>query len=275
MREMKNGICKRMGGLLAALGVLMFAGAGFAADPADNCRASKLKETGKYALCRMKAEARAVKTGQTADYAKCNSKIVDKFTKAEAKAGPGICPTEGDASDIQAQTSEDMTFLTEKSSGQRFIDNGDGTVTDAQTGLMWEQKTDDGSIHDKDDTYDWATSGVPPNGDAFQVFLSELNFAESADGTTSTGCFAGYCDWRLPTVEELQTILVEPHPCSTSPCIDPIFGPTQAVDYWSRTSLAGGIPELLNAWVVGFGDGSVGTIAKSGFACVRAVRTGS
>ncbi len=32
-----------------------------------------------------------------------------------------------------------------------YTDNGDGTVTDNQTGLTWEKKSDDGSIHDKDD----------------------------------------------------------------------------------------------------------------------------
>jgi hypothetical protein len=32
----------------------------------------------------------------------------------------------------------------------RFVDNGNGTVTDNLTALQWEQKSDDGSIHDKD-----------------------------------------------------------------------------------------------------------------------------
>lgn len=38
----------------------------------------------------------------------------------------------------------------------RWLENGDGTATDLNTGLQWELKTDDGSIHDKDDTYKWA-----------------------------------------------------------------------------------------------------------------------
>lgn len=37
-----------------------------------------------------------------------------------------------------------------------FVDNGDGTITDTSTGLMWEKKSDDGSIHDKDDVYTWS-----------------------------------------------------------------------------------------------------------------------
>jgi hypothetical protein len=31
---------------------------------------------------------------------------------------------------------------------QRYVDNGDGTVTDNTTHLMWEKKTTDGSVHD-------------------------------------------------------------------------------------------------------------------------------
>ncbi len=53
--------------------------------------------------------------------------------------------------------------------------------------------------------------------DAFTTFLPALN---------SSGCFAGQCDWRLPTIYELQTILSEAYPCATDPCIDPVFGPT-------------------------------------------------
>lgn len=68
----------------------------------------------------------------------------------------------------------------------RFIDHGDGTVTDTRTGLMWEQKTDDSAIHDKDNLYTWST-GAPynPDGTAFFTFVATLN------GPTP---FAGYGD---------------------------------------------------------------------------------
>jgi hypothetical protein len=98
--------------------------------------------------------------------------------------------------------------------GPRFVNNG-GTVTDSLTGLEWEKKTDDGGVHDKDDTSTWSTA---------IVFVRDLNNVY----------FSLNADWRLPTVAELQTILSEPFPCTTSPCIAPIFGPTIANDdYWS------------------------------------------
>jgi hypothetical protein len=99
------------------------------------------------------------------------------------------------------------------------------------------------------------------------------------DGITPmgvTGGFAGHCDWRLPTVVELQTILLAPEPCGTSPCIDSIFGPTATgseTNYWSSTAVTGH-PE---AWVVDFGNGEVlFRFYNTGFSSpVRAVRGGS
>jgi len=81
----------------------------------------------------------------------------------------------------------------------RYGDNGDGTVTDYDTGLQWEQKTDDASVHDKDNTYAWSDGGggfTQPDGAAFKVFLGTLNNGTSSEGSATSGCFAGHCDWR-------------------------------------------------------------------------------
>jgi hypothetical protein len=154
----------------------------------------------------------------------------------------------------------------------RFVDNGDGTVSDTQTGLMWEQKDDLGGIHDKDNQYSWSASTTEPDGTAFTTFLGTLNNSTSADGTAISGCFAGRCDWRLPTSAELQTILLAPFSCGTNPCIDPIFGPTQPNLYWSGTTNSG---ITLDAWAVRFSDGFLDFDDKSDSNSARAVRGGS
>ena len=71
---------------------------------------------------------------------------------------------------------------------------------------------------------------VAPTGTAFTDFLYNLNggpYGCTSDYgyTHQDGGFAGHCDWRLPTIAELQTILLAPYPCGTSPRIDPIFWP--------------------------------------------------
>ena len=162
---------------------------------------------------------------------------------------------------------------------QRFVDNGDGTVTDRETGLQWEKKDGSGggenfaNAHDVDNTYSWNTTfgGTTPNGSVFTDFLTKLNGA-SSDGVTLTGCFADHCDWRLPTVPELRTLLLAPYPCGTNPCIDPIFGPTIPDTYWSATTISTS-PDY--AWEVYFLNGIVDNGFKFYTKYARAVRGGS
>lgn len=139
-----------------------------------------------------------------------------------------------------------------------------GTIFDSLTRLSWEVKTDDSSIHDQDDLYAWTAGLSAADGGAFSTFLASLN---------GGACFAGQCDWRLPTLEELQTILSTPYPCATSPCIDPIFGMTQPFNYWTATGLPS---DQAFAWAVAFGDGSIAPgETKTNLLFVRAVRGGS
>ena len=70
-----------------------------------------------------------------------------------------------------------------------FTDNGDGTITDSSTGLMW-MKNDSGM------TMNWSAA---------------LNYAEGID-------FATFSDWRLPNAKELQSIVDYTHaPDATNP----------------------------------------------------------
>jgi len=153
-------------------------------------------------------------------------------------------------------------------------------VIDLKTDLMWEQKSDDGGVHDKDNLYGWSTGSGLPDGTAFTDFLAQLNGGAtgvgncaSADAVTESGGFLGHCDWRLPSAAELQTILLAPYPCAASPCIDPVFGPTQADGYWSATTHS--FPGYsIFGWIASFASGGAAYDSKTLSRSVRAVRGG-
>ena len=99
-----------------------------------------------------------------------------------------------------------------------FTDNGDGTVADSATGLMWQQ----------------ADSG------SGMLWEDALEYAE-------TSTLGDYTDWRLPDAKELQSILDYARSPGTtaSPALDPVFSATQITNeagqldypcYWSSTT---------------------------------------
>ena len=167
----------------------------------------------------------------------------------------------------------------------RFTDNGDGTISDAQTGLMWEKKGDLDNVpiacpsavacpdpHDADNQYTYsAGSPTGPPGTAFTVLLAQLN---------AGGGFAGHTDWRLPTREELQTIA--DYGDASTPIVPTVFDTactgscspatcscTAPGAHWTNdltASIAG------NAWILDFADGSELTDTRDTRYHVRAVR---
>lgn len=119
-----------------------------------------------------------------------------------------------------------------------FVNNGDGTVSDKATGLMW-QKTDDAQGRD------WEES---------------LAYAEGLE-------LANHSDWRLPNAKELQSIVdYSRSPQTTnSPAIDPIFDTTEINDpdgnsgqypfFWTSTTHLDGANPYASAVYIAFGDG--------------------
>lgn len=122
-----------------------------------------------------------------------------------------------------------------------FEENGDGTVTDHATGLMWQQ---------------------------CESARMEYQQAHSYIRDLNRQCFAGYSDWRLPTVNELMSLL-EPKKQSNDLYLDPLFG-KQQFQCWSADIRPRGL-----AWVTCFNTGLVkssgSTILK--YFHVQAVRS--
>ena len=126
-------------------------------------------------------------------------------------------------------------------------DNGDGTVTDTSTGLMWEIKTDDGGPQDKDNTYNWRQA---------------LGYCENLD-------LAGRTDWRLPDREELRSIIDY---WKYNPSIDETYFPNVLSSvYWSSSTC---VNNTGSAWYVHFSNGFAGNYIKNNSWYVRAVRGG-
>ncbi|MBI5749109.1 MAG: DUF1566 domain-containing protein [Nitrospinae bacterium] len=120
-----------------------------------------------------------------------------------------------------------------------FTDNGNGTVTDSNTGLMW-QKGEGGSM----------------------AWGSALTYCEGLS-------LAGYTDWRLPNIKELESITDD---TKYNPSIDTTYFPNaNSSYYWSSTTYAYGSS---SAWSVYFHYGYVYYGNKSYSYYVRCVRGG-
>ncbi len=136
-----------------------------------------------------------------------------------------------------------------------WADNGDGTVTDLRTGLMWDKASSIGY-------QDW----------------------QSAGNTCKDMALAGYTDWRLPKIDELRYLVVGCTPtmsggrcevasgcagsCWTEICrgctdwsgpgdegcyLNPVLKGNCTV-YWSSSSM---VDDPIYAWTVAYYDGRI------------------
>ena len=105
-----------------------------------------------------------------------------------------------------------------------FTDNGDTTITDNVTGLMWQKSP-------SNTAYTWEQA---------------LSFAENL--TTAT-----YSDWRLPNIKELVSLNSE---TTNAPSINTAFFPTiVSAKYWSSTTLF--TPAATSAWFNDFQNSGI------------------
>lgn len=148
---------------------------------------------------------------------------------------------------------------------------------DNVTGLVWEIKTDDGGLRDKDNTYTWYNPDSSSNGGS----------VGTQNGGTCTGGIScdtygytqavnaqglcGHADWRLPWLEELRSIVDYsiPHP---EPAIDMGYFPNTVNSWFWSASPYAAVSD--GAWSVLFINGSDSTSYKSNINRVRLVLGG-
>ncbi len=112
-------------------------------------------------------------------------------------------------------------------------------VFDKATGLMWQQSVSEYSMS----------------------FLSAQKYVQQLNNSK----FAGYDDWRLPSIEESMTLLEPQKPDGAIYFVDPIFDKESV--FWSATK------KLESVWVVYFNQGEVKWLSYDSKTYVRAVRT--
>lgn len=124
--------------------------------------------------------------------------------------------------------------------GPILRDNGDGTVTDEKTGLMWQKTTPDQAM-----TWEQALT-----------YCGELKLA-------------GQSDWRLPNIKELRSVSDDG---KVEPSLDKAFFPkAQAASYWSSTTH---FNRPQQAWFLDFKTGLVSHADKPQQFLQLAVRGG-
>ena len=207
-------------------------------------------------------ETNAVETAVTAG-AISGGYLLDGFWSMTLQSGQTTCyaNVDGASPPIPCPGSGQDGELT-RGLVRDYVDNGDGTITDLRTELMWEKESDDGSIHDGDILRDW-------NG----------AFAKVA--ALNAMAFAGHTDWRLPNAIELQSLTnygaTNPavsapfHAGCTLGCTVLTCSCTRSWPYWTSTTDFGA---KNFATGVHFLDGLTHTQRKTNQIPVRAVRGG-
>lgn len=142
---------------------------------------------------------------------------------------------------------------------EQFVFYQNGTVLDTATGLLWKRCREGATLNNNGTlsnfTDDTCSSGAAKEG--WQVALQRV------ENVNSTGGFAGYTDWRLPNIKELNSIVeVACHNPSLNQEVfpDPFIETTSFRFYASSPAAISGT----SVWSIHFGAGSVLSTGKVG-----------
>lgn len=156
--------------------------------------------------------------------------------------------------------------------GFSFTSVTGGCVQDSVTGLMWEKKTTDGGLRDWNKTYTNFSASYDPILQ-YGTSTDASGFVTAVNATN----LCGYSDWRLPTADELQSIV--DYSKGQYLTIDTNWFPdtkgdvyySTATSYWTSSPSVG---SPSGAWVVFFSDGTIGGNYRNHTIYVRLVRAG-
>ena len=142
----------------------------------------------------------------------------------------------------------------------RYFDLGDGTISDVKTGLMWKQCQEglSGAA---------CNTGTPL---AFSAVATITDRLAAVNASSTIGL--GYSDWRIPTRNELASIVNRS--CPINPAIvSSVFPATEALSYISSTFDSNDTNRI---WFVNFSEGAIGTdlVNVGGGKRLRLVRSG-
>lgn len=178
-------------------------------------------------------------------FADCNydSRLYDWFgINQDGEVGRDFLATRGEL--LKAGAGDggfDFTKISE--TGQTLPANATkwDCVLDNHTGLLWEVKTDDGGLRDKDNIYQFYDTDLT---------INDGNNAQTYTKLVNTQVLCGYSDWRLPNRGELHSIV---NYSKHDPAIDSIYFPnTQIYEYWSSSF---GVKNTTSVWTVNFSYG--------------------
>ena len=143
----------------------------------------------------------------------------------------------------------------------RFTDNGDGTVTDNLTGLMWLQ--DANCIKTNYPNFD--RDFTPEDGAV--TWQHAFDFVKGINNGTYPICGVGYTDWRLPNKKELYSLIDYSQEQPAIPSANH-FNNIQPYYYWSLSNNAS------DAWFLFIPSGRLSAGNKKGDGCLLQVRSG-
>lgn len=139
--------------------------------------------------------------------------------------------------------------------GTRWCDNGDGTITDMTTGLVWLQDVSGGGQYAF-----WVNTVGGTSAHDRAAWFAAANTASLSDGSIEG-------DWRLPTKSELYGLANGTEPVRSG--TPRAFTGVQSDYYWSSTTYA---TSTGNAWNVYLFNGSASFSSKANADYVWPVR---